>query len=286
MRVVVTGGAGDIGHCVVKQLAQEHEVISFDQRVSTELHCEQVVGDILDLDALRAVMKGTHCVIHLAAIRHPMADPADRVFHVNVMGTHRVADAAVDAGVRRIVFASSDSTFGFVFGNYGCPLPLVEYVPLDTKHPTHPRDPYGLSKLVGEELLHSMHRRHGVAVTCLRYPWVWHPGSYPERAEIERNPANHVGLLWAYIDARDVAQAFHHAAERVEAGFHVILLSAPDTMVSMPTLELVASYLSANVTVRDLSRLVREPNRTLVDNAPCETLLGLRPARSWRDEVR
>lgn len=281
MKVVVTGGAGNVGRGVVGRLMAEHEVVSFDRREHPDVACTQVTGDILNLGDLRAAMDGADAVVHLAAIPHPMHDPADRVFEVNVMGTHRVAETAVEAGASRLVFASSDSTLGLVFGDYGSPLPL-EYIPVDPAHPTKPRDPYGLSKRIGEEVLEAFHRRHGVAVTCLRYAWVWWPPEYENQPNLAANPDAVASGLWTYVDARDVADAIACALERVDDGFHIVPLTAPDTAVDTPTLDLVARHVAPDVEVRDRASFEREPFRTLWDLGPCREILGFSPERTWR----
>ncbi len=281
MRVLITGGAGNVGRGVAHRLMGEHEVVSFDLVQTPELECPQIVGNLLDLDALRAAMNGVDAVVHLGAIPHPMNDPADRVFEVNVMGTHRVADAATAAGVGRIVFASSDSTLGLCFGEYGLPLP-VQYVPVDAAHPVIPRDPYGLSKKVGEEILEAFHRRHGTAITCLRYACVWWDATYETQPLHDANVANVAAGLWTYVDARDVADAIACALDRVDEGFHIIPLTAPDTTVSQPTIELVRKYLPPTVEIRERETFDTNPFRTLWTLRPCKDILGFEPTRSWR----
>lgn len=282
MKVLVTGGAGNVGRGVVRRLMGEHDVVSYDLKESPELQCTQIVGDLLDLSALRAAMAGIDAVVHLGAVPHPMNDPADKVFEVNVMGTHRVADAATEAGVGQIVFASSDSSLGLCFGEYGLPAP-VQYIPVDAHHPVIPRDPYGLSKKLGEEVLESFHRKHGTAVTCLRYAWVWWEAEYANQPVLDANIANVASGLWTYVDARDVADAIACALARVTEGFHIVPLTAPDTTVSPPTLELVRDYLPPAVEIRERESFETNPFRTLWTLRPCQELLGYEPTRSWRN---
>ncbi len=280
MRIAVTGGAGFVGSWVVRGLVGRHEVVSLDARGNEALPCEQVCLDLMT-DDLDAALAGADAVVHLAAIPHPMRDPADRVYGVNLLTTWRVAEAAVRSGVRRLVFASSDSTLGFVFGQYGAALPL-RYVPVDADHPAQPRDPYGLSKLLGEQTLRAFVREGGLAVTCLRYCWVWPPDAYPSVADMAKDPGGLAPQLWGYVDARDVGQAVRLACEQVAEGFHVVPISAADTASPLPSLELVSRYLPAGVEIRDEASFAASPHRTLFDTEAARSLLGYEPAHSWR----
>lgn len=281
MRIVVTGGAGNVGRWVVAELARSHEVVVYDIAPCEGPPCEQVRGDILSLDDLRRGFTGADCVVHLAAIPHPLHDTPERVFRVNVLGTYLVGLAAAEVGVRRVIFASSDSTYGFVFGGYQAPYD-VAYVPIDQGHPTRPRDPYGLSKKLGEDVLESLHRLHGTAVTCLRYCWVWYPADYPDPAALSADLPALLPMLFGYVDARDVAQAVLLAAERVESGFHVVPISAADTIVPVPTLELVARYFAPSTVVRQPRSFLADEHRTLWDLLPARDLFGYEPRHSWR----
>jgi nucleoside-diphosphate-sugar epimerase len=165
MRVLVTGGSGYVGRVVCERLVREHDVTNFDRNPPPQPLGQFLRGDILNSAHLMYAMRGVEAVVHLAAIPHPMHDPSDAVMNVNVMGTQRVVEAAALGSPKRIVVASSDSTFGFVFGK-GRIMP--EYLPIDEAHPTRPPDCYGLSKLIKEEICRRYTRDLGLETVCLR----------------------------------------------------------------------------------------------------------------------
>ena len=165
MKVLVTGGSGYVGSVVCRRLAATHEVVNFDRRPAAEPVGRFIRGSILNSAHLIDAMRGVDAVVHLAAIPNLNSDPTDVVMEVNVMGTQRVVEAAALGDPRRVVVASSDATFGFVFGG-GRIMP--EYVPVDEQHPTRPADAYGLSKLIKEEICRRYTRDTGLETVCLR----------------------------------------------------------------------------------------------------------------------
>ena len=109
MRILVTGGMGDVGRPIVQWLLDKgHEVRVLDLRCEPPIEgaeCRQ--GSILDFAALQQHMQGMEGVIHLAAYREPSMALETQLFQVNVDGTYKVFRAAADAGIQRVVCASS-----------------------------------------------------------------------------------------------------------------------------------------------------------------------------------
>jgi UDP-glucose 4-epimerase len=240
MRVLVTGGAGYVGGAVCSELAREHEVVILDVQEPAGEHGRYLRGSILSAADLAWATEGCQAVVHLAAIPHPLSDSPDRIMQVNVTGTGRVLEAAANAGVRRVVMASSDSAYGFMFGE-GRIKP--RYLPVDEAHPLRPRDPYGLSKLLGEEICRCCTRRHGVSTVCLRYCWVWSEEHHARAEEFAATPEQFVGQLWGYVDREQVARAVAAALTAEHICHETLLIAAPQTFVHRPTLELVEEYL-------------------------------------------
>jgi nucleoside-diphosphate-sugar epimerase len=173
-RSLVTGGAGFIGSSLARTIVErggEVRVLdSFltgrEENLADLPDVEVVRGDIRDLDGLRIAMKGVERVLHQAAVpsvARSLADPVSSN-EANVGGTLNVLIAARDAGVPRVVFASSSSVYGDT-----PTLPKVE-----TMLPS-PLSPYAVTKLTGEHYLKVFHRLYGLETVALRYFNVFGP---------------------------------------------------------------------------------------------------------------
>lgn len=178
-RYLLTGGAGFIGSHIAEALVSRGEqVIVYDNLVTGKLaniahllpRLKLEQADIRDLDALRRVMVGVDYVCHQAAlgsVPRSIADPKT-THEVNATGTLNVLMAAREAGVRRVVCASSSSVYGDT-----PQLPKVESMR------TAPKSPYALSKLVGEEFCRLFYEVYGLETISLRYFNVFGPRQDP-----------------------------------------------------------------------------------------------------------
>lgn len=181
MRVVVTGGAGFIGSNITDALVKAgHEVCVVDsltdhgggrkEHVPREARFTEI--DIRDGDALAATFGSfkPEIVCHHAAQHSVVFGARDPEYDadVNVTGTLRVLNAAVKAGVGKILFASTAATFG-----------NVERLPIDEATPQRPISPYGITKLAAEHYLRFFARQHGLKHTIFRYGNVYGPRQNP-----------------------------------------------------------------------------------------------------------
>jgi UDP-glucose 4-epimerase len=184
--VLVTGGAGFVGsHLVDRLLETENNVIVYDnfddyyegknQNIKEHLGNERfrlIRDDILNYETLASAMTGVDAVFHEAAqcgVRYSIRNP-EKAHNVNVTGTLNVLMAAKQAGVRKVVFASSSGIFG-----------EPHYVPMDEKHPTNPNSPYGVTKLAAEKYCSAFHEVYGLDVVSLRYFSVYGPRGRPDQ---------------------------------------------------------------------------------------------------------
>ncbi|HKB72082.1 MAG TPA: SDR family oxidoreductase [Thermoanaerobaculia bacterium] len=180
--VLVTGGAGFIGsHLVDALLARGAEVRVLDNLSTGSrrnlAHCAPRIdfrlGDIRDPDACREAMRGASWVFHQAAlgsVPRSLEDPGSTI-DVNVAGTARVFAAARDAGVRRVVYASSSSVYGD-----------SDRLPKREGEEGKPLSPYALSKQMDEELAATFQRCFEIEIVGLRYFNVYGPRQNPEGA--------------------------------------------------------------------------------------------------------
>jgi UDP-glucose 4-epimerase len=177
VRALVTGGAGFIGSSIADQLvADGHEVVVLDDLSTGHAEnipaaAELVKGDIADEGAVRRAVEGCEVVFHQAAhravfrsVEHPIQ--TDRA---NVGGTLTVLTAAKDAGVRRVVAASSSSVYGG-----------ADVMPTDEGQPLLPRSPYAVSKLAGEHYLRVFSELFGLETVSMRYFNVYGPRQRPD----------------------------------------------------------------------------------------------------------
>lgn len=178
MRALVTGGAGFIGsHLADALVAAGHDVVVVDdlsrgRREQVPEGAELVVLDICDAALADVVAQAApEVVFHEAAqidvrssVRDPLADAS-----TNVVGTVNVLSACTNAGVRRVVFAS---TGGAIYGDTGV-------VPTPETHPCAPESPYGTGKLCAEAYGGTFQRIRGIEFVALRYANVYGPRQDP-----------------------------------------------------------------------------------------------------------
>lgn len=268
-----------MGRYVVDELLGTHEVAIFDRRAPERTDVPCIQGDILNLEDTRSALKGADAVIHLAAIPNPLSDPGEVVMHVNTMGTYIVHQAASEVGVRRVVQASSDSSYGFVFREREV---SPDYLPLDEEHPQKPQDPYGLSKKIGEEIGRSFTRRCGMETAFMRICFVWFPEMAVSYRPLTQGPSERKWMngLWLYNDARDVARAFRLAVETEGITCEAFLISAEDNGTVFDTMDLVRKYYP-NTPIRGTIR----GRASLADGSKARQMLGFEPKHTWQDMI-
>ena len=307
MKVLVTGGSSRVGGYVLRELLEHgHTVLSFGRHPPLVEGPAHRAGDIGDLAALRAAMRGCAAVVHLAGVSHPKRATPEELMNVNVIGTFNVLEAAVREGAGKVVLASTDATLGFAF-------PAIpqepRYLPVDEEHPCAPEDEYGLSKLMGEMMCRRYTAAFGLATPCVRINSAWaldragaeiFARSGPTRSSpaavediwalyarqldypagplpIPGPPAPRV-RLWGYTDARDTAQAFRLALENQAVRHDVFLTSADDTCSLEETGALVSRHWPGVPVRAPLPGFA-----SLFSHERASRVLGYRPQYTWRD---
>jgi UDP-glucose 4-epimerase len=305
MKVAITGASGAIASYVIRELLPlGHELVAVGRTPPAAEPIRYAPASLDDAGLLERAFAGAEAVVHLAAITSPYRAPVQELMNVNVSGTVRVLDAAVAAGVPKLVFASSGAATGFSFQLTDR---APQYLPLDEDHPCDPDDTYGISKLVGELLCRRWSHAHTLATICLRINNNWcvdRPGAtaalrggwakglavedlwqryrlqleQPERSRSGAAPPLPRDLLWAVTDTRDAAQAFRLALEDGTVDQGVFHINGSDTCSLTPSEALVAEWYP------DVP--AREPlpgHATLVSHRRATSVLGYRPQYSWRE---
>ncbi len=279
--VLLTGSEGAIGRHVGRALREQgYQLRGLDLRPAATRGGDHLVADLLDLQAVREATAGTVAVVHAGAIPWDRGDGSS-VMATNVQGTWNVLQAAVEAGVERVVSLSSINAQGSVGG-----WRRTEYLPIDDEYPHHPMSPYQLSKHLMEEVCRSFSERHGLVTICLRPVFVAHPasphlGGFGTPSFIERWRDD----FWAWVDVRDVSDAVIRSLQ-VEGILHDrFLLAAPDTSVAEETRVLLErEYPDVPwPSVDPDAYLADAPHRSLVDCHHAHEVLGWEARHSWRD---
>ncbi|MBT5263824.1 MAG: NAD(P)-dependent oxidoreductase [Rhodospirillaceae bacterium] len=279
-KVAITGGNGRLGRHVAGQLASRCEVSIVDLAEGdggAPFH--QV--DITDLDGLTGAFAGHDAVIHLAAIPNPRTTTQENTFVTNVHGSWAVLAAAEEAGVKRVVVASSDSTIGL---NHNPPDWGPQYLPVDEAHPLRPIEAYSLSKHVTESICRSFVDRGALEVQVIRPSHIVFPPEYPELRQRGDDVENY--HVWCYVAPEDVASGFVLALEREDAPFDTFILVADDGLNVRPTLEMLDERLGHIPKLAKPEKYDRLSTASILDNDHARDMLGWRPKITWRDMLK
>ena len=276
MRIVVTGGSGKAGRWVVRDLrAHGHDVRNVDLTHDGSAHGLCIRADLTDLGQAQDVIAGMDAVVHLAAIPAPELRAAGETFRINAMSTYNVFAAAEAAGIRRVVWASSETVLGLPFDT-----PPV-FAPIDETAPPRPESSYSLAKLVGEAMADQFARRTGMTFVGLRISNIMEPDDYALFPSYWDDATIRKWNLWGYVDARDVAGAVRAALGADVTGAPVVIVAADDTVMTRPSADLMAEVFPDVPLTRPV-----KGHETLLSIDRARTLLGYSPEHHWRDHVK
>ena len=293
--VAVTGSSGKLGRHVVAHLADHgHRVIALDRTPDPHSPAAAFVrvdltdtGQVLEaLTGVDDVHDGLDAVVHLAAIPAPGLTTNGATFANNIAATYNVFAAARRAGIRNVVWASSETVLGLPFGNrsghdasHQDPPP---YIPVDEEYPPRPNSTYSLVKTLEEEMARQFCRwEPELTMVGLRFSNVMDPADYARFPAFDADPRSRSWNLWGYIDGRDGAQAVRRALEYCAAGHtgvEVFVIANADTVMSRPSAELAAEVFPDVPVTRPLGE-----HETLLSIDKARRVLGYAPEHSWRD---
>ena len=264
MKILVTGASGFLGGKLLPQLTKKHEVRGFDAKPSELSEVFLTAGDIRDFDSLRDALDGIEAVVHFAAMTaKPSANDPLLAYDVNVKGTYNLAQAAVCAGVKKIVFASTIGVVGCLSEGF-----VPECVPVDESHPCLAKDTYGLTKHLGEEILKGYCRKHDLATVCLRFNWV-----QDTRAE-GASPGGQK-TMWSTVDYRDVIQAIILSLESDIAGNEIINIASENNWFGVNSLDLVRRHFQS--TAINSTYFAENPKRGIFSILKARAVLNYQP---------
>ncbi len=320
MRVLVVGGAGYIGSHMVKMLGDSAiDVVTYDNLSSgfrDAVLCGTLVeGDLADSPRLRQVLEtGFDAVMHFASyirVGESVRQPG-KYYRNNVANTLGLLDAMVEHGIRNFIFSSTAAVFG-----------EPQYHPIDEAHPKRPINPYGMSKLLVEEVLPDFDRAHGLRSVCLRYFNA--AGADPSGVLGERHdPETHLIPLALqvasgrrphidvygrdyptpdgtcvrdYVHVEDLCQAHLLALQSLAAGApsSAYNLGNGDGFSVQAVIEAVQRVTGRPVRTADADRRAGDPARLVADASRARTELNWKPryadlesiiAHAWHWETR
>lgn len=287
MHIAVTGGSGRLGRSVVGGLREAGlRVTSIDRAGSTDE--QSIEADLTEPAQAAAILEELRpdALVHLAAIAVPFSAPERTIFGVNTGMGFTVLEAAIDAGVTRILVASSPTVLG-----YGRPGWQPQSLPLDEHSEVQPHHAYALSKVVLEKMVSTFALAHPqIRLAAFRPCYVvapeeWEGAPTQQGHTIEErlaSPELAAVSLFNYLDARDAASFVMAwlAADSAPSG-RCYFVSASDAMAVAPPADLLSTYLPE---IAHLSGQLSGNGSLFSIEAAAEDL-GWAPTRSWRNQL-
>lgn len=302
MRFLVTGGAGFIGSNLVDRLlAEGGEVTILDDfndfydpavkrgNVAAFARPVRVVeGDLRDLAAVQEATQGADVVVHLAARAgvRPSIERPRLYFSTNIDGTFNVLEAARDAGIQRVIFASSSSVYG-----------VNKKVPFSESDPIlRTISPYAATKIAGEQLCSNFSYLHGMRVVCLRFFTVYGPRQRPDLAiskfvrlidqgkPIDRYGDGNTGRDYTYVD--DIVQGIMGALAYDEQPFDIFNLGGSQTVTLNEMIAAVEAAMGTKAVINELPEQPGDVPMTSADVSKARACLGYEPRTPLQEGVR
>jgi nucleoside-diphosphate-sugar epimerase len=301
MKICVTGSSGRAGRAVVSDLAGHGHLV-----VGTDLvppggdggPAEFLRADLTDYGQAAEVLQGVDAVVHLANIPAPGLRTPAVTFNDNMTMNFNIFHAAAQAGLRRVVWASSETTLGLPFST------PPRYAPVDEGHYPVPTSTYALSKVASETVAAQIAQWSGIAFVALRFSNILGPADYQSFPSYWDDPAARRWNLWGYIDERDAAQACRLALDAdiaptatssaatssaatssaatssAGASSASFIIAAADTVMTRPSADLMRQVFPGVPLRGEI-----EGNATLLSIDLARRVLGFDPVHTWRDHV-
>ncbi|MBS3848307.1 NAD(P)-dependent oxidoreductase [Devosia sp. BSSL-BM10] len=292
-RIVFTGGSGKAGrHVVPYLLDQGHSVLNVDLVPLDHPGVNTLTADLtesgqafnalsmhFDFDGFTtgAGPAPVDALVHFAAVPRVLLRPDNTTFSANVISTYNVIEAAVKLGIRKVIIASSETTYGVCFAEGD-----KDYhsFPLEEDYDSDPMDSYGLSKVVNEKTARAFAMRSGIDIYALRIGNVIEPHEYAMFPDFIANPASRKRNAWSYIDARDLGQIVDLCVKKDGLGYQVFNAVNDEITADQPTAEFLAKW-APNTPITRTMGTTEAP----ISNRKIRDVLGFKEQHNWRQYV-
>lgn len=290
---LIVGGNGFIGtHLVDRLLESGHSVRIYGRGPNrfraVPQRAEYVQGELGNYGLIREAIEGMEVVYHLASTTLPKTSNDDPIYDVrsNLIDTIQLLEACVEAGVRRVIFASSVGVYG-----------LPETLPIDENHPTNPITSYGISKLAIEKYLGLFDYLYGLDYVALRIANPYGPYQNPAGQQgvvsifLHRLHMGQPLTVWGdgstlrdYLYISDLVDALERAAE-AEPRERVLNVGSGHGISINELLELMAEVVGAQLTVEYLPARALDIPASVLDIRQAKANLGWTPHTEVADGV-
>jgi len=295
MRVLVTGASGRLARYVVRELADQHELVLTSRRIPPDELSEftWVQGDLVNFKDCQRMVQSIEAIQHLGAqpwpVDHPelrptaeeQSIPFDTTFKTNMLGIYYLMQAAVEADVRIVVMVGSNCALGHGYRISSDPFPVRE-LPIDETHPCYPEDSYSYSKLAGEMLLASYNRAYGIRTYVTRPAGITPEERRRQMAANAKPVTSWTDWMWCWVGSEDVASAHRLLMESADdlPPHDVYFLNADDTTALEPTRELVERF-RPELMPLFMKGYIKD-NESFLSNNKLKRAVGWRHKTSWR----
>ncbi|MHA6298581.1 NAD-dependent epimerase/dehydratase family protein [Devosia sp. CAU 1758] len=292
-RIIFTGGSGKAGrHAVAYLVAQGHTVLNLDLKPLDIEGVNTLITDLTDSGQVFNALsihfgfegfetgKGpapVDAVVHFAAIPRVLIHPDNETFKANVTSTYNVIEAATKLGIRKIVIASSETTYGVCFAEGDKD---YQKFPLEEDYDVDPMDSYGLSKLVNEKTARAFAMRTGADIYALRIGNVIEPEDYARFPTFLADPPSRKRNAWSYIDARDLGQIVALCIAKDGLGFQVFNAVNDEITANEPSEAFLARWAPNTPIARPI-----EAFEAPISNRKIRDVLGFKENHNWRQHV-
>lgn len=292
-RIVFTGGSGKAGkHAVPWLKAKGYEILNLDLKPLDCPGVNTLITDVTDSGQVFNALsmhygfdgyetgKGparVDAVVHFAAVPRVLINPDNTTYGINVMSTYNIIEAAMKLGIRKVIIASSETTYGVCFAEGDKDF---HHFPLEEDYDIDPMDSYGLSKLVNEKTARAFAMRYKSDIYALRIGNVIEPDEYARFPGFMKNPLERKRNAWSYIDARDLAQIVHLCLEKDGLGFQVFNAVNDTITAHEPTSQFLKKHCPNTPHRRELVG-----DEAPLSNRKAREVLGFKEEHNWRKYV-